>query len=128
MPKDIQAFNKIDQSTRSFNKAELRQAIEQRQQTTSELIGVMVSNVRHIGLNANFLDTPTSIDTFDQRNLLLMRLITGITRSAMSEYSIPTPQLTKLGAFIVERAVLLQDIDDGSLPVIDTNHLWQIIS
>lgn len=107
----------------------VQDALKLRQHTTSELIGVLVHNVRHAASDTNFLDSPIAIDPFDQTRLASMKLIRASKRSVLPEQDVPIAELTELGSFVVERVVLLQDgAPGGLLPMIDPDQVNQLLS
>lgn len=101
----------------------LRGMLYHRQLYAQELIGVFVTNVRVVGHDGDFLNTPVPIDEMDQSRLFEMKLIEGPKKRFIESYDDSEKHLSKLGFFVVEHAVLTVPKEDASLPTVDAKAL-----
>ncbi len=96
---------------------------------TTELVGVLIHNVRATGSEVDFLDDPISIGNLDQAMLMNMNLIRSIRLSARRTDDEPIATLSNLGLYVVRHAVLIESKDgDGTLPTVDSTSLTKLLS
>lgn len=113
----------------SFGKRAIEGGLRRHDLATRELIGVLVFNVRNQTDAADFFDSPIAIDVFDQRRLAVMDLVKGAGQAVRPERDVPVARLTRLGLYIVEQAVLVDDsIEDGLIPAVDAENIKSLIS
>lgn len=112
-----------DKSGSSTNRTALHREVTARGQCAAELIGVLAFNVANAQEDESILLSPIEIDPLDQGRLADMRLVRRRKPGVNPEHNLSLPQLTGLGAYVVEHVVFLESSGDGTLPTANIRQL-----